>query len=249
MIQFLSDPWLKDHQAFAAALVAFAGTFLTVSALIIGYLLNARFNRMQADRIRHQDAVALAAVLISEIQAIGNQSQVLHQMITGLIQHKDENDTGVNASEKLKISYVPAFQLEKAAERFGLLGPKLTLEVSNFYFLYLDVFGVLKMVKKMEAHSPAVAAMLPGIRTGMELIDEKASNVVPSLVKFATSKGPLKIDPDWLESFSPRHRRLSVRGFRSPYDPKNTMGPISVPPHSKFGFSAVPDPSHPAEEH
>jgi hypothetical protein len=209
LAQYLTDPWLKDHQALVAAVIALAGTFLTVIALMGGYLLNASLNRRQLDRNRHQEAIALAAVLMAEVNAIRHQAGVLEEMF-GMLLEQASKGSKDEIWEKLTIGYAGPFQFEKVSEKFGLLGPRLAFQVSNFYFMYLDVFGGLKTIPDENVKNSDIRTLLPVFRRGLKLVTEKGAEIVPELLAFSMSRRQREDDLKWFAEKAQENERRVV---------------------------------------
>lgn len=209
LAQYLTDPWLKDHQALVAAVIALAGTFLTVIALLGGYLLNASLNRHQLDRNRHQEAIALAAVLMAEVNAIRHQAGILEQMF-GMLLEQASTKREDEIWDKLAFGYAGPFQFEKVSDKFGLLGPRLAFQVSNFYFMYLDVFGGLKTIPAENLKNSDIRTLLPTFRRGLKLVAEKGAEIVPELLAFSMSRRRQKGDLSWFIKKAQENEKRTV---------------------------------------
>jgi hypothetical protein len=130
MMQFLStNPWLKDYQTLVAAILGLIGSLVAFSALLTGYLVNARLNRLQIDRNRRTEAASIAAVLGAEVNALGAISRTVASITQGL---EKEGES------RYLDPHLPLPQyFDSMKDKIGLLGPSLSMSVTNFYVLYL----------------------------------------------------------------------------------------------------------------
>jgi hypothetical protein len=68
--------WLQGLNGGAANFVgAIAGSAIGLMALLIGALFNAHLNRFRDDRLRKEEARAVAAALLAELEGVGRELQ------------------------------------------------------------------------------------------------------------------------------------------------------------------------------
>jgi hypothetical protein len=200
--EMFHDPWLKDHQVVVAGAFAFGGSVLAAGALLMGYLLNATLNRRQLDRVRHQEATALAASLAAEIHNLGRQAE----MLDGILAHFAGTITKAESEEgpSLRVSYVGPQQFSKVAEKLGLLGPLLTFNVIHFYFCFLDVFSGFEAdsFKEGKFKGDRLTEAIEGMRRGLKIVTGDARDIVPQLLQFAHLQRPPQIPESWTDQLS-----------------------------------------------
>lgn len=117
---------LKDWQSGVGA---FWGALFGLGAILIGALFNADLNRRRDDRLREQEARALAAALRAEISAAAADIYHAYQIC------RDSGDTlPPDARDKeMLLSYLGFPVYDAAATKLGLLDENLAGDVVKFY--------------------------------------------------------------------------------------------------------------------
>src|SRR4051812_34316921 len=140
LTEALRSDWFKDHQTFVASITALVG-------LAGGWWATSIINRRHADRIRHQEATSLAALLASEVHAMRHQARMLVGIFKQLENEISQSERPPDSKwDGLKIGYVRPRIFESVADKLGLLGPRLSFKVSGFYFLFFDVLGSIDIM-------------------------------------------------------------------------------------------------------
>jgi hypothetical protein len=171
--------WVAKYQTLIASVVA-------LCAAVGGAMLNAHFNRRQQDRIRHQDAVALAATLAAEITML----HVMADAMTSQLAIIEDSVRVIEPEEKRQWSTWVHFAhqkpgYEKLSERFGLLGPNLSLKVASFYTMYVDSADKLAEFKDAELTAKDALTKCVFLRGLLQRVHETGMQVVEALLKFS----------------------------------------------------------------
>jgi hypothetical protein len=218
LASLLQDPWLKDHQTLVAAFAALAGSIVAFTGLLTGYLLNAALNRRQQDRIRHQEATALAAILAAEIHNLGQQAKMLFGMFEYVLikiksAPKEEiKPLNKKSGPRFSVSHSGPHQFPRSSEKLGLLGPLLAFNVTHFYFLYFDVFNGLdaESSKQHDMNSEAFITLVEGFQRGLQIVSKDAGELVPDLLEFAHSKNPPSYGGKWITKLRDGQDKFSM---------------------------------------
>ncbi|MEA2760634.1 MAG: hypothetical protein QOH65_3466 [Methylobacteriaceae bacterium] len=219
LAEALNSDWLKDHQTFVASLAALAG-------LVGGWLVTGLINRRHADRIRHQEATSLAAILAAEVHAMRHQARMLVVLMNGLEKYTNDRQRSPDSScDPLTISYARPRVFDKVAEKIGLLGPQLSFKVAGFYFLFFDVLGSLEAIPKEELTDFKLLQLIKAYRGGLQQVWERGTQLLPDLIAFAHSEKRPKTTSDWLSDDAAALERR-VKSGQSNFDPANPFAPL-----------------------
>jgi hypothetical protein len=169
------------HQIYSEAKSwqAAIGALLGFCALIAGALFNYRLNRRRDARLRHEEAVSIAAALFGEIVHLrGSAARVAR----GVAQRYHDHGLGKYGKEPFDKHFLemlaipPSHLYSSLAPKIGLLPSNLTLQIVAFYSAIDEVRFWLPQLEEDEARSFGYS-VLTVLRPALDAVN----NISPAL--------------------------------------------------------------------
>ena len=173
--------WVYAHETLVAGLTAVIAALIGFGGIIAAALYNAKLTRDRDDRLRREEARALAAAIGAELRSFmvvaGSRSELLRRLKSA---QDDTTDWHVKS-----LAFPAGPVVDATIRNLGLLGPELSTDIVALHYRIQRLQHTIDLLTERMEHRPIADAELDNVAGNFDEAKGLAARVVDRLDSFA----------------------------------------------------------------